>query len=416
MDWLTRFFLNNWQQKGVAILTAVIIWLFVHSSLTETKTVPNVAIRVVNLPEDKTVVGMMPNGLLSKRIPLTLSGSKWIIDEIEPGDLEVVLDVSQMDEDSQVLKITRKNLVSLNPSLDVSHNINDVQHSEFVLKLSKLMTADIPITIYPPRGQAPEGYIYLDIWPQKMVQKLSGPEEQIEALQAKGFELIFDLSMITSSDLDRIQTSRENFHDDEVSFFLPASWKKIPIPFRNNTLEDINDPEAQNLHIDFLRKEVFEVKPIIPISIYYPLDTAKELNSNTLTLNPKNLKQYYGLNFLPNKLYVKDVSRLFLEVVEDYLKIHVVAMKDKKELTWGLSVITPQELEDQYVSHLMSNNYQGKSSEPRHSSKRENHLRARFRTFLQILELYTSPDQPLHIEPIIQDNQVYIHVQLDNNS
>lgn len=416
MDWLTGIFLNNWQQKGVALLTAVILWLFVHSSLTETKTVPNVAIRVVNLPEDKTVVGMMPNGILSKRIPLTLSGSKWIVDEIEPGDLEVVLDASQMNEDNQVLKITRKNLVSLNPSLDVSHNITDVQHAEFVLKLSKLVTADIPITIYPPRGQAPEGYIYLDIWPQKMVQKLSGPEEQIEALQAKGFELIFDLSTITSGDLDRIQTSRENFHDDEVSFFLPASWKKIPISFRNNTLEDINDPEAQNLHIDFLRKEAFEVKPIIPIGIYYPLKTAEELNASTLTLNPKNLKQYYGLTFLPNKLYVRDVSRLFLEVVEDYLKIHVVAMKDKKELSWGLSVITPQELEDKYVSHLMSNNFVGKSSEPRHSKKRENHLRARFRSFLQTLRLYTSPDQLLHIEPIVQDNQVYIHVQLDNNS
>ncbi len=112
---IKNLFLQNWQRKLVALLAALVVWILVNHSITDTKTLSNVPIRVVNLPPDKTILGMMPNGMLAKRITLTVSGSKEIVDELEPGDVEVVLDASQTDENEWVVQITRKNLVSLNP-------------------------------------------------------------------------------------------------------------------------------------------------------------------------------------------------------------------------------------------------------------------------------------------------------------
>ncbi len=411
MDRLISFFTNNWQQKIVALATALVIWLIVNHSLTETKTIANVPIKVIKIPEDKTIVGMMPNGFLNRRINLTLTGYKGVIDELESGDLEVSLDASTFESDEQVLKVSRKDLVSLNPNIDVSRNITEVTHPEFVVKLSPIITAKVPITILPPSGQVPQGYVYLDIWPQKLTQTITGPQEQVEALISKGFELEFDFSMISKNDLDKIKSSRENFHDDEVSFFVPASWKKVAIPFRNNTLEEINDPEAQNLHIDFLRKEMLPIERELPVRIFYPLATSEEFNPKTLTLStdPSSaIKVKNELTYLPLKLYVKDVSRLFLEVVRDHMIISVVATKGAKELPWGISVIAPHELENKYVSYLISHHHEGKSSEPRHSKKRESHLRARFQDFLQKITLYTGPDKRFGLEAIVEGPKVKI--------
>lgn len=409
MDRLISFFTNNWQQKIVALATALVIWLIVNHSLTETKMIANVPIKVIKIPEDKTIVGMMPNGFLNRRINLTLTGYKGVIDELEPGDLEVSIDASTFEADDQVLRVTRKDLVSLNPNIDVSRNITEVSHPEFVLKLSQVITAKVPITILPPTGTPPQGYVYLDIWPQKLTQTVTGPQEQVEALIAKGFELDFDFNSISKSDLDKIKSSRENFHDDEVSFFVPASWKKVAIPFRNNTLEEINDPEAQNLHIDFLRKELLPLERELPVRIFYPLITSEEFNPKTLSLNTDiTLKVRNELTYLPMQLYVKDVSRLFLEVIRDHIIISIVATKGAKELPWGVSVIAPHELENKYVSYLISHHHEGKSSEPRHSKKRESHLRARFQDFLQNLTLYTAPEKRFGLEAMVEGQKVKV--------
>ena len=412
MEKLINFFKNNWQQKTISFVIALIIWLFLWNSLTDTTTLPNVPIRVINLPEDKTIVGIMPNGLLNRRVNLTLEGSKRVIDELEPGDIEVLVDASTFENDEQLLTITRKNLLSLNPAVNVSGSIDEVTYPEFIIKLSKIVTRKVPITVLPPKGTPPAGYEYLDIWPQKLTQILRGPEEQIESMAARGVILQLDFAEITKAELDRIKSSRENYHDDEVSFFIPNRFKKIPIPFRNNTLEEINDPEAQNLHIDFLRKEVLPLDRELPLRLFYPLETANLFNPKSLPLNTKEtIGVKEGLTYIPLKLYLKDVSQLFIETVRDNLAITVVATEGKDELPWGLSVVAPHELENRYVARLISQHVDGRSKEPRHSRKREDHLRARFRKFLQNLTLYSSPDKIFDLIATVENGEVVIKVQ-----
>lgn len=134
-----NLFFHQWQRKLMALVTALIIWVFVNYSITSSKTIPSVPIRVINLPPDKTIPGLLPNGFLSKRISLTLSGTRDIIDQVEPGDVEVILDISHLPSDG-IAQITKKNLISLNPNINLSKHVTSVSHPEFVIKLDPILT------------------------------------------------------------------------------------------------------------------------------------------------------------------------------------------------------------------------------------------------------------------------------------
>lgn len=129
-----RVFIHQWQRKLMAVLLAAFIWLSMSQSIITTKTIPSVPVRIINLPAGKTVEGLLPNGFLSKRMTLTLSGTKEIVENLEPGDFEVVLDATDHMHD-WLVHITKKNLVSLNPEVDLTHHITQVSHIEFPLKI-----------------------------------------------------------------------------------------------------------------------------------------------------------------------------------------------------------------------------------------------------------------------------------------
>jgi hypothetical protein len=411
MDQLKQLFLNQWQRKLVALATACVIWIFVTHSITDTKTISNVPIRIINVPEDKTISSMQPNGIISKRIPLTLSGSKEVIHDLEPGDIEVLLDAAGIQDNDWIVQISKKNLVSLNPSIDLSRHISDVQHPEFVLKFSELMTANIPVLI-KTKGYAPNGYTYLDTWPQKLNQTVTGPQEQVQELMNEVLELEIDMDMITKADLDKIKSSRENFHDDEVSYFIPAHWKTITVPFKGGLKEELNDPEAQNLHIDFMRQEYIPIQRNIQIRPFYPLALADLFNPITAPImQDEKIKIIHGIPFLTMPLLMRDVSSLFVEVVRDFLEIIIVVDNEEKSpLKWSLQVIDPDLLEEKYVNALISNSLSRSQNnkEPRHTKKRESHLRSRFRHYVQKLTLYTAPDKKLQLDARLQQSGISV--------
>jgi hypothetical protein len=409
---IQTLFLQNWQKKLVALGIALLVWFFVNYSITATKTIPGVPIRVINLPADKTIQGLLPNGILSKRIALTLSGSKNVINELEPGDLEVVIDASTIDRDDWVLVLTKKNLISLSPDIDLAHSLRNVDHTEFILKLSRLITAKIPVTILPPVGDVPIGYELLDIWPQKLTQTLSGPEEAMLALKARGLELTFDLSDISKSELDAIYSAHKD-HNDEISFYIPNHWKEVAVPFHNNALEEINDPDAQYLRIDFLRKEVLPIGRETPIRVFYPLKTLNEINPEKYQLaQSEKIKEKDGVFIFNQKLYSQDVSRLFLDIVKPYLEIVLVAaQKSEREiLEWNIEVVAAAELENTYVAHFIAEMNEANSRQeiPMPNHMQEAMLRKRFNYYLSQIYLYTNPEEPLHIDGFIEGNLIKI--------
>lgn len=402
-----RIFLHNWQRKAVALISALIVWLFVNASITDTKTLPNVPIRIVNLPPDKTIQGLLPNRLLSKRITLTLRGTKDVIQELEPGDLEVLLDVSTADSNDWVVQVTKKNLVSLNPAIDLSHHITEVFHPEFVLKLSPLVTDKIAITVLTPEGTAPAGYEFLDIWPQKLMQTVSGSQEEIDSLKAAGLELNLNLSDISKADLDALQSTSDQVHNDEINFLVPDKWKRVAISFHNNAMEEINDPDAHDLSIAFLRKSFLKIDNVIPIRVFYPIQSSETVNAKTYPLAINDLIQKKNeVTIFTMPLYVRDVSHLFLDVVREDIEIAIVAApKSEREiLHWSLEVIDPNELEDTYVAFLLTN----AKDNPAIAKRQEAVLRKRFRDYVQRLTLYAAPDQLLHLESRLDQDSIKV--------
>jgi hypothetical protein len=405
---INYLFLNNWQRKLMALLTAVIVWFFVSHSITETKTIRNVPIRISNLPTEKTIVGLLPNGILSKRISLTLSGAKDVIDEIEPGDVEINIDASAIDRPDWIVQINKKNLVSLNPNLDLANNISNVTYPEFVIKLNRLATEKIPLEILPPTGNPPPGYEFLDLWPQKLVQTVSGPEEEVYRLKNQGLTVTFNLNEISKSELDAIKSQQLGGTNNEISLPVPAKWRQVLIPFRNSVAEEINDPDAASLRLDFLRQEFLPVNQSIPVRAYFPTRTLAALNPETLKLSssgPLTTKNDMILFFRP--LHVKNVSQLFLDVIRDYLEIEIVATpkEERERLPWALGVVTPHELEETYVAyHLAAHSKQNSAAQ----KKRELLYRKRFRDYLQRLSFYISPDHKLDIESVINGDKIEI--------
>lgn len=402
-----RLFLHNWQQKLVALFSAILIWFFVSSTIIETKVIPSVPVRVVNIPPDSTILGLMPNGLLSKRITLTLSGNKDIIDRMEPGDIEIVIDASIIDHSDWVMSLTKKNLVSLDPSIDLAQNIIGVKHSEYVIKLRKMMTEQIPITMLPPRREPPEGYEFLDIWPQHLIQTFSGAEEEIQVIRTNGLELQFDLGRVSKTDLD----AHTDATGDEITFLIPNNWKKLHIPCKPNIYEDLNDPDAQDLQIDFLRKRVFPITTSIPIRIFYPVEYSDQINPKTYPLQANfQVKQEKDLFFFTPEVYVHDITQEFLETIRENIEIVVTAAprSEREYLDWSIAVINPHELEDIYVEKVFTSHPRTQDATPSVVRRRASMYRKRFREYMQKLQLYISPEQPLILEALLDKNRITV--------
>lgn len=417
---LTRLFFHNWKQKLAAVVSAMVIWMFVNQSITDTKTISGVPVRIINLPADKTIRGILPNGILGRRISLTLNGTKDVIQDLEPGDLEVLIDASNYDSDEWIVKLTKKQLVSLNPSIDIAHHVTQIDHAEFIVKLSPLVTAKIPIHV-EVTGSPPEGYQFLDVWPETLQQTISGPEEEIEKLKEKGLTLSFDLKEITEESLGELKTTTRAAHHDEVSFLVPNKWKQVSIPFQHHSLEQVNDPEAANLRIDFLKQELLPVDGDTPIRIFYPIKWRDTLNPETLSLAPNEwIQQAHGLFQFDSPLYVKQVSRLFLNIIRDNIEIVIIAAptSEREELHWNVEIFDPKELEDTYVAYLIGDLDTDGSGQQQTAlvRKREELLRKRFRDYAQKLRLYINEKQKLRLRSIVVDDKVQVSSNIPHKS
>ena len=107
-------FLNNWQRKTISMILAIVIWLVVNHSLTSSKTVANVPVRIINIPSGKTVEGMQPSGKMNKRLTLSIVGNSSLLEELNSNDLEVVIDASGKP-DEWIANISKKKSTFIKP-------------------------------------------------------------------------------------------------------------------------------------------------------------------------------------------------------------------------------------------------------------------------------------------------------------
>lgn len=406
---LRRFFFENWQRKLTSAVLAVIIWFLVNQSLITSRTISNIPVRVINIPTGQTIVDLQGNGILTKRHTLTLVGNKTMLDELTSNDLEIVID-AQNKKGEWIASISKRNIASLNPEIDLTKGISRVSSSNVIIRLTRLVTEKIPIFITQPIGEAPRDYQYLDVWPYQLSLSASGPEEVIKRLKAKGIRLTFDLNDITKTELDSLRSLPNSPHGDAVSFFVPEQWKRVNIPLLSDAPIEIDDPAAKELRIDFVRISLLPINSQLPVTLYYPTENLDTYNPKTVSWGSSPLiKKENGLHIFARPLYAKGVSQLFVRIVEQMIQLSIIVDPtiENQYLNWSIEFINPRLLEDRFVSVMMADvsDAEVRDLQP---LVREEYLRNRFRSYMNRFQLYLSDDKRLEMQAHLEDNKVMI--------
>ena len=406
---LTHIFIENWQRKAISAVLAVIIWFLVNQSMIATKTINNIPVRVINIPAGKTIIDIQTNGLLTKKISLSLFGNKTLLDEITSNDLEIVIDASNK-QGEWIATITKRNLISLNPDIDLGKGISRVSHASVIIRLTKLVTEKIPIFVTQPIGESPRGYQYLGIWPYQLTVGVSGPEEIIKRLKTKGVSLTYDLSDISKAELDALQTKQDSEHAEEVSFFVPDAWKRVSIPVISETPIEIDDPRAKELRIDFVRVSLLPLKSSIPISLYFPPDVLEQVNPMEISLaSSPMIQSMEGIFIFSKPLFAKGVNQRFLEIISDRIELVILIQPifEKKSLEWNVQLVNPRLLEDRFVSQSLAD-LSLEDAKELLPQVREEYLRTQFRSFMNHFQLYTAEDKRLDLNVTLENNQIVL--------
>jgi hypothetical protein len=413
-----KLLIEHWPRKLVAIILAVITWLVVNHTLTSTRNISNIPVRIIHLPPGRTVEGIQPNGRLAKKVTLTLVGNKSVIDELTPSDLEVVIDASNKP-DEWIVTITKKNLVSLNPEIDISNGISRIYHPNFVVRMTKLITDQIPIIITQPIGEAPRGYQFLDVWPYRLSLTVSGPEEVIKRLKLKEQRITFNLNDISKAEMDELSLKSEN-NSEVISFFVPDQWKQINIPILSDNPIEIDDPQAKALRIDFIRCNLLMIDAPIQLALFFPPENLDVLNpENTSIGTNKLIKFRNGTALINYPLYANGVDNLFLKTVKDMIEVVIIVSpkSERKLLDWSVQFINPRLLEDRYVATLMSD-VSDRDIRLLQTTLREEYLRNRFRSYMNRFQLFRLDDTKFEMSIYLKDDQVQVEEMnsLPNNT
>ncbi len=414
ISFLKNLFVDNWQRKLFSLIMAMIIWMVVNHSLSETKTFYNLPARVIKLPEGKTIDGLNSNGYLNKRFTVTITGSKQILDKSLENDLEILINAQGLGNE-WITTVKKENLFCINPAIEFEKKVKSVIPFDIIVKLSDEITQRIPVFVTEPIGEPPTGYQYLDIWPYQLYMTVKGSEETVKKLKNTGLKLTFNLSDISRHELES-QKDAQKGAQDEFSYFISDAWKKIQIPEISARPLKIDDPLAKALRIDFMQKELIPLREHLPVSIFYPCENNQKLCPATCSIAANEfIKDISGIKTITTPLYAKGVSRLFLETIKDMIQIVVFAspQKDKKHFCWNPDFIYAQELEDRYVSKVLQESSQNKSKQF-NASYQEEYLRNRFRNYMHNMRLYFADEQKLHLNIEFKDGKVYILPKKDN--
>lgn len=400
-SFLKKIFIDNWPRKLVSFILAIITWIIVNQSMTITKTYHNVPIKIINVPQGKTIEGLQDNNFLTKKLSITVTGNKNSLDELSETDIEIILDAKGKSDD-WIVTLTPKNLHSLNPDINISKSVNKVVHPNFILKLTDLTTEKIPVHITQPIGEAPKGYLYLDVWPYQLYVTVKGPQEIIKQLKSKGLKITYNLNNVTQQDLEKIHLSEQK---DELSYIIPEDWKTISLPILSSTPITIDDPAAKSMRIDFAKKALLPIDRSLPISLFFPLKTSITLNPDTYTLATNDfIQKINGIKMVSQPLFANGVSRLFLEVVKDMIQLVVTVQNSKESPSWNVQFISPHQLEDCYVAKVMSEN----DISDFQPHLREEYLRNRFRNYMNKFRIYTSDNKKLSLDITLDANTIQI--------
>jgi hypothetical protein len=410
ISFLKRLFLENWQRKLLAIILAMIVWIVVNHSLSTTKTISDIPIKVINIPDKKTIIGIQQNGYLKDKITINVVGNKNFLDHLTSNDLLVLIDADNMPNHFEE-NITKKNLISIDSKFNLERSIKKIKAVPFKVKLSEILTENIPIYLTDPIGQAPFGYEFADVFPFKLNISVSGPEETIKEIKANSLNLTFNLNDVTKEELDSLYQENKNIRKDVINYLVPTSWKKINIPSISSNSIQIDDPDAKYIRIDFIKKDLIPINAAIPVQLFFPAKNNDKFNPKTVQLEENEfVKKINNMFLITTPLFAKGVSELFLDIIKDKIIINVLVdpINNSNALKWNINYILATEAEKEYIAKALSEETDNDLRKIK-PHLREKYLRNRFRSFLNKFRLWASNEKKLLLKIKHQDGKILIN-------
>jgi hypothetical protein len=281
----------------------------------------------------------------------------------------------------------------------------------FKVKLSDILTENIPIYLTDPIGQAPFGYEFADVFPFKLNISVSGPEETIKEIKANSLNLTFNLNNITKEELDTLYNENKSVRKDVINYLVPTSWKKINIPSISSNSIQIDDPDAKYIRIDFIKKDLIPLNVAIPIQLFFPAKNKEKYNPQTVHLEENEfIKKINDIFLITTPLFAKGVSELFLDIIKDKIVISVLVdpIDHSNVLKWTINFILAIEAEKEFIAKVLSEETDNELRKIK-PHLREKYLRNRFRSFLNKFRLWASNDKKLYMKIKHQDGKILIN-------
>jgi hypothetical protein len=178
----------------------------------------------------------------------------------------------------------------------------------------------------------------------------------------------------------------------------------------SDTPFELDETPGKALRIDFLCYHLIPLDSPIFVSLFYPPEYQSIYNPITLNIKPNKLiREEHGIFTINTPLYAKGSDRLFTQIIKNRVQITIVAAPPSQRtfLEWGLQFINPTQLEDQYVSTLMSDS-SDENIRIMKPSIREEYLRNRFRSYMNRFRLFTAEDKKFELNAKIEENSVEI--------
>jgi YbbR domain-containing protein len=128
-DFLKKLFLENWQYKLGAFITALVLWFYVASE-QNLSVVINAPVQFDNFPSDMSIINKVANSA-----DIELTGRRDIVNNINKKEVKVIINLKGSKEGKNNYRITPLNIKSIPRGLEI-RNVTPYQ-IEIELQQSK---------------------------------------------------------------------------------------------------------------------------------------------------------------------------------------------------------------------------------------------------------------------------------------
>ena len=170
---LKRVFLDDWLMKGVAMLITAALWFGVTGlSAPKTRRLRSIPLNI-NVGNDIEITNTPV-----QEVDLVITGDKRKVEPLNPRDLVVSLDLTDITDGERAVQITPDNI---NVELPTGVKIEQIQPGKIAVKLEKVIERDITVKA-ETEGSTAENYeIYgQTVTPNKV--RVRGPESFVKTL------------------------------------------------------------------------------------------------------------------------------------------------------------------------------------------------------------------------------------------